>query len=81
MLRGTVKQIFEACQQDRACPPNILQLAPVCSFNAFEFAYPEIFANEAFLLLDMGHLQSTVLDRQQRRTRVSCAASITAAKR
>ena len=45
----------------RACPPELLQLAPICSFNAFEFAYPEIFANEAFLLLDMGHLQSTVL--------------------
>ena len=40
---------------------DILQLAPVCSFNAFEFAYPDIFANDAFLLLDMGHLQSTVL--------------------
>jgi Tfp pilus assembly PilM family ATPase len=36
-------------------------LAPVCSFNAFEFAYPDIFNKEAFLLLDMGHLQSTVL--------------------
>jgi Tfp pilus assembly PilM family ATPase len=42
-------------------PADILQLAPVCSFNAFEFAYPEIFNNEAFLLLDMGHSQSTVL--------------------
>jgi len=31
------------------------------SFNAFEFAYPEIFANDAFFWLDMGHLQSTVL--------------------
>ena len=38
-----------------------MQLAPVCSFNAFAFAYPEVFANEAFLLLDMGHEQSTVL--------------------
>src|SRR6476620_10535659 len=42
-------------------PLDTVQLAPVCSFNAFEFAYPEIFANDAFLLLDMGHLQSTVL--------------------
>jgi Tfp pilus assembly PilM family ATPase len=41
--------------------PELLQVAPVCSFNAFEFAYPEIFANDPFLLLDMGHLQSTVL--------------------
>jgi Tfp pilus assembly PilM family ATPase len=41
--------------------PDIVQLAPICSFNAFEFAYPDIFNNDAFLLLDMGHLQSTVL--------------------
>ena len=60
MLRPTVKQISEACSKTRASA-DILQLAPVCSFNAFEFAYPEIFAKEAFLLLDMGHLQSTVL--------------------
>lgn len=60
MLRPTIKQISEACSKTRV-PAQILQLAPVCSFNAFEFAYPAIFANEAFLLLDMGHLQSTVL--------------------
>ena len=60
MLRPTVKQISEACTKTRT-PADILQLAPVCSFNAFEFAYPQIFANDAFLLLDMGHLQSTVL--------------------
>lgn len=60
MLRPTVKQISEACTKTRVAA-DILQLAPVCSFNAFEFAYPEIFANDAFLLLDMGHLQSTVL--------------------
>ena len=60
MLRPMVKQISEACSKTRVAA-DILQLAPVCSFNAFEFAYPEIFANDAFLLLDMGHLQSTVL--------------------
>ena len=60
MLRPTVKQISEACTKTKT-PADILQLAPVCSFNAFEFAYPQIFANDAFLLLDMGHLQSTVL--------------------
>jgi Tfp pilus assembly PilM family ATPase len=60
MLRPTVKQISEACNKTRIAA-DILQLAPVCSFNAFEFAYPQIFANDAFLLLDMGHLQSTVL--------------------
>jgi len=60
MLRPTVKQISEAVGKTRMSA-QLLQLAPVCSCNAFEFAYPEIFANEAFLLLDMGHLQSTVL--------------------
>ncbi|HEX8491000.1 MAG TPA: hypothetical protein VF626_08280, partial [Chthoniobacterales bacterium] len=51
MLRPMVKQISEACTKTRVAA-DILQLAPVCSFNAFEFAYPEIFANDAFLLLD-----------------------------
>ena len=60
MLRPMVKQISEAVAKTRMSA-ELLQLAPVCSFNAFEFAYPEIFASEAFLLLDMGHLQSTVL--------------------
>ncbi|MBA3883660.1 MAG: pilus assembly protein PilM [Chthoniobacterales bacterium] len=60
MLRPTVKQISDAMSKTRV-PAEILQLAPVCSFNAFELAYPEIFANDTFLLLDMGHLQSTVL--------------------
>ena len=58
--RSQVKQIVAAANKIRLSA-ELLQVAPVCSFNAFEFAYPEIFANEAFLLLDMGHLQSTVL--------------------
>ncbi|MDP9253401.1 MAG: pilus assembly protein PilM, partial [Verrucomicrobiota bacterium] len=53
-------QISEAIGKTRMSA-ELLQLAPVCSFNAFEFAYPEIFSNDAFLLLDMGHLQCTVL--------------------
>jgi Tfp pilus assembly PilM family ATPase len=60
MLRSQIKQIVAAASKVRLTA-EMLQLAPVCSFNAFEFAYPEVFANEAFLLLDMGHLQSTVL--------------------
>jgi Tfp pilus assembly PilM family ATPase len=60
MRRPTVKQISAACAKVRV-PAAALQLAPICSFNAFELAYPHIFANDAFLLLDMGHLQSTVL--------------------
>src|SRR5438067_819916 len=60
MLRSEIKQIAAAAHKIRL-PADTLQLAPVCSFNAFEFAYPEVSANDAFLLLDMGHLQSTVL--------------------
>src|SRR5213080_1357789 len=60
MQRSQVKQIVAAANKIRVSA-DILQLAPVCSFNAFEFAYPETFANDPFLLLDMGHLQSTVL--------------------
>jgi Tfp pilus assembly PilM family ATPase len=60
LLRPAVKQVSEAMTKVKR-PANILQLAPVCSFNAFEFSYPEVFAREAFLLLDMGHDQSTVL--------------------
>lgn len=65
MLRPTVKQISDACTKSRVSA-DILQLAPVCSFNAFEFAYPDTFAKEAFLLLDMGHLQSTVMIGSQK---------------
>ena len=60
MRRPTVKQISEAISKTRVSA-DILQLAPICSFNAFELAYPKIFAEDTFLLLDMGHLQSTVL--------------------
>jgi len=60
MKRETVKQISEAVSKTRLSLQGI-QLASVCSFNAFEVAYPEIFNNEAFLLFDMGHLQSTLL--------------------
>jgi Tfp pilus assembly PilM family ATPase len=60
MLRTVVQQISGAFAKTRVSP-EIMQLAPICSFNAFELAYPEIFANDTFLLLDLGHLQSTVL--------------------
>lgn len=60
MLRSQVKQISEAMAKTRLSA-EVLQLAPVCSLNAFEFAYPEVHGTEPFLLLDIGHLQSTVL--------------------
>ncbi len=60
MLRSSVKSLAESFSKARISA-DLLQLAPACSFNAFEFAYPDIFNNDAFLLLDMGHEQSTVL--------------------
>ena len=60
MLRSQIKQISAAANKLRLSA-EVLQLAPVCSFNAFEYSYPDVFTNESFLLLDMGHLQSTVL--------------------
>ena len=60
MLRPMVKQISEATAKARVAA-DILQLAPICSFNAFELAYPDSFAKDTFLLLDMGYLQSTVM--------------------
>lgn len=60
MLRPVVKQISEATTKVRMSV-DILQLAPICSLNAFEFAYPEIFGKDSFLLLDMGHLQCTLM--------------------
>jgi type IV pilus assembly protein PilM len=38
-----------------------LQIAPICAFNAFEFAYEDVFNNQAFFLVDIGHTSSTVM--------------------
>ena len=38
-----------------------VQLAPVTVFNAFEFAQKEVFDNQAFFLIDFGHLSSTMM--------------------
>lgn len=37
-----------------------IQIAPVATFNAFSWADPETFANDSFLLVDIGHNSSTV---------------------
>jgi Tfp pilus assembly PilM family ATPase len=60
LLRSRVKEISEAMAKTRLSM-ELMQLAQVCSFNAFEVAYPEVHQKEAFLLLDLGHSQSTVL--------------------
>ena len=58
--RSRVQLIDQAFQLYRKGSIHNVQLASVCTFNAFEFANPETFANEAFLLVDIGHLNSTV---------------------
>ncbi len=46
-----------------AASVNVLgmQLSPVSAFNAFEIACPEVFTNEPFFLIDLGHTFSTML--------------------
>ena len=58
--RARVQLIDQAFQQYRKASIRNIQLASVCIFNAFEFSNPEAFANEAFLLVDIGHYNSTV---------------------
>jgi Tfp pilus assembly PilM family ATPase len=58
--RTQVTQIASALE---STTPGIgaLQLAPVCLFNAFEFAQPQTFNEHAFFLVDIGHTTSTMM--------------------
>ena len=38
-----------------------MQMAPICAFNAFEFAHEDVFNNQAFFLVDIGHTSSTMM--------------------
>lgn len=58
--RSHVQQIFQAMTRLRY-PAAVLQVAPVALFNAFDFAYEDVSSNEAAVLLDIGHMESTVL--------------------
>jgi type IV pilus assembly protein PilM len=40
---------------------DTLQLAPICALNAFEFAFPLVFNTQAFFLVEIGHVNSTVM--------------------
>ncbi len=57
--RTTVEEVHAAMESIKR-PLTRLQLAPVSAFNAFEFSKPEIFRHESFILVDMGHHDSTV---------------------
>jgi len=58
--RAEVAQVASAFESSNA-GISAMQLAPICAFNAFEFAQPEIFNNEAFFLVDIGHASSTMM--------------------
>jgi hypothetical protein len=51
--RAQVTAVAEALEKN-SLGVGSLQLAPICAFNAFEFAHPEIFNDHAFFLVDIG---------------------------
>lgn len=57
--RQTVTHLNQAFEKERA-KLSTVQLSPVCTFNAFEYAHSGTFENEAFMLVDIGHLSSTI---------------------
>lgn len=58
--RTAVGEVNAALSRNRA-PADRLQLAPLCNYNAFEFSHPDVFAREAFVLVDIGHVETRVL--------------------
>lgn len=57
--RDRVSEFHEAFDEAKR-PLTRLQLGPASAFNAFEFAKPDVFNNEPFILVDMGHEASSV---------------------
>lgn len=58
--RAELTQVSGSFARNRTTA-ECVQLAPVCNYNAFEYSHPEIFNNEVFVLVDIGHLESRVL--------------------
>ncbi|OAI41319.1 hypothetical protein AYO41_05440 [Verrucomicrobia bacterium SCGC AG-212-E04] len=58
--RSDVSDIYDAFEKNRTVISR-LQLAPLATFNAFEFAKRDIFTNEAFMLVDIGHDVTVVM--------------------
>jgi len=58
--RAQVSMVGSALENNGA-NVGAMQLAPICAFNAFAFAFPEIFNEQAFFLIDIGHTNSTVM--------------------
>ena len=59
--RAEVTQLSQVFELGGLGNVAAVQLAPVTVFNAFEFAQKEVFENEAFFLIDFGHLSSTMM--------------------
>ena len=58
--RKAVEQVNAALIKNKT-QADRLHLAPLCNYNAFEYAHPDVFANEAFVLVDIGHTETRVL--------------------
>ena len=59
--RALISKVDAAFQKVRKnCISGIL-LPPISMLNAFEYACPEVFNNEAFILVDIGHGSSTLV--------------------
>ena len=58
--RAAIGEVTAALTKNRA-PADRLQLAPLCNYNAFEFSHPDVFTREAFVLVDIGHVETRVL--------------------
>ena len=59
--RAEVTQLAQVFEMGGLGNVAAVQLAPVTVFNAFEFAQKEVFVNQAFFLIDFGHLSSTMM--------------------
>ena len=58
--REEVTRVSEAFAKNRQGLDR-LQLAPVCNYNAFEFSHGDVFAREAFVLVDIGRAETRVI--------------------
>ena len=58
--RPEVTCVSEAFSKNRVHLDR-LQLAPVCNYNAFEFSHADVFTREAFVLVDIGRVETRVI--------------------
>ena len=58
--RTHVRKIFDACAANKIATTT-LQLPPVALLNAFEYSNEAVVKKQAFVLVDIGHRQSTVI--------------------